>query len=132
MFFYIKVYFADVVGSSLPGNAMEICPPHVHIHLQLSNKTGNLDILSIPPGAHGAGITGIQGIGVNTPIAAAVADATVGFAIDRHIPKGGIFTIGLLSMIFPMARLLFNFGRNGSTTENVDGVIPNEHCNIAP
>jgi hypothetical protein len=35
-----------------------------------------------PPGLHGAAITGIQGIGVSTPIAAAVAEATVGLAID--------------------------------------------------
>jgi hypothetical protein len=39
------------------------------------------------PGVHGAAITGIHGIGVNTPMAAEVADATVGLAIDWHIPK---------------------------------------------
>jgi hypothetical protein len=39
-------------------------------------------------------MTGMQGIGVNTPCAAVVAEATVGFARDMHIPKGGIFTIG--------------------------------------
>ena len=35
-----------------------------------------------PPGLHGAEITGTQGIGVRTPMAAAVAEATVGLAID--------------------------------------------------
>ena len=46
------------------------------------------------PGVQGAGITGIQGIGVITPIAAAVAEATVGFASEEHMPKGGILAMG--------------------------------------
>jgi len=52
------------------------------------------------PGTHGPGIAGTQGIGVNTPNAAAVAAATVGFAGDVHMPKGKMFTSGLLSMMF--------------------------------
>jgi hypothetical protein len=52
------------------------------------------------PGAHGAGKTGTLGIGVSTPSAAAVAAATVGFEGDEHIPNGGTFTIGLLSIMF--------------------------------
>jgi hypothetical protein len=39
-------------------------------------------------------------MGVKTPSAAEVADATVGFASDEHIPKGGTFAIGLLSIMF--------------------------------
>lgn len=46
------------------------------------------------PGAHGPAVAGIQGMGVNTPNAAAVAAATVGFARDEHMPKGMIFTMG--------------------------------------
>lgn len=46
------------------------------------------------PGAQGAGIAGTQGIGVSTPAAAAVADATVGFAGDLHIPNPEMFIIG--------------------------------------
>ena len=46
------------------------------------------------PGAHGAGITGKQGMGVSTPRAAAVALATVGLAKELHMPKGGILTMG--------------------------------------
>lgn len=42
------------------------------------------------PGIQGAVVTGIQGIGVKTPNAAAVAEATVGFARDVHMPKGRI------------------------------------------
>jgi hypothetical protein len=36
----------------------------------------------------------MQGIGVKTPSAAAVAAATVGFANDVHMPKGIMLTIG--------------------------------------
>ena len=46
------------------------------------------------PGAQGAAVTGTQGIGVKTPNAAAVAAATCGFAMEVHIPKGMILTIG--------------------------------------
>jgi len=48
------------------------------------------------PGAHGAVVTGIQGMGVNTPWAAVVADATVGFEIAWHMPKGMMFTNGFV------------------------------------
>ena len=51
------------------------------------------------PGTHGATVTGTQGMGVNTPNAAAVAEATVGLAGDEHIAKGKMLTIGLLSNI---------------------------------
>lgn len=70
-------------------------PPQVHIHLAVSGNAGNLLMFTlIAPGAQGAGITGIQGIGVKTPNAAAVAAATVGFAMEEHIPKGSILTMG--------------------------------------
>ena len=55
--------------------------------LQLSSKAGIFVTSSLPPGAQGATITGTQGIGVNTPIAAAVADATVGLPRLLHIPN---------------------------------------------
>jgi hypothetical protein len=73
----------------------------------------------------------MQGMGVSTPIAADVADATVGLANDWHIPNGAMFTIGLLSMILPIA-IFIHFGREGSITENVLGAIPKLHCSIAP
>lgn len=46
------------------------------------------------PGAQGDVVTGIQGMGVRTPSAAAVAEATVGLANELHIPKGRILTMG--------------------------------------
>jgi hypothetical protein len=51
------------------------------------------------PGAQGATVLGMQGMGVRTPQAAEVAEATLGLARERHIPKVGMLTIGLLSMI---------------------------------
>jgi hypothetical protein len=36
----------------------------------------------------------MHGIGVNTPMAAAVAAATAGFAGDMHMPNGVMFAIG--------------------------------------
>ena len=64
------------------GLTTEICPPQVHMHFALLISAGMFMTFTCPPGAHGAVITGTQGIGVSTPIAAAVAEATVGFAID--------------------------------------------------
>ncbi|EDX82857.1 hypothetical protein S7335_35 [Synechococcus sp. PCC 7335] len=39
-------------------------------------------------------MTGMHGIGVSTPSAAAVAVATVGLANELHTPKGGILAMG--------------------------------------
>lgn len=44
---------------------------------------------------------GTQGIGVKTPKAAAVADATCGFAIEVHIPQLPIFIMGAVSAMVP-------------------------------
>ena len=61
----------------------ETTPPQLHMHL--------LELFSAitvgEPGAQGAAHAGIHGMGVSTPIAAAVALATVGFAGLLHIPK---------------------------------------------
>ena len=46
------------------------------------------------PGIQGAEVTGIQGIGVSTPSAAAVAAMTIGFVGELHIAKGMMFFIG--------------------------------------
>lgn len=69
----------------------------------------------------------MQGIGVSMPIAAAVVAATVGLSRELHIPKGSMFTIGLLSMLFAI-------GVEGGivvvlegNTINVDGADPKAH-----
>jgi hypothetical protein len=68
----------------------------------------------------------MQGIGVNTPRAAAVAAATCGLAGELHIPKGGMFTNGLLSMIVASGALLITLFA-GSMVKGT-GATPKEHC----
>jgi hypothetical protein len=66
------------------------------MHLEVSFRAGMLAIITIgEPGAHGATVFGMHGIGVSTPMAALVAEATVGFAIEVHMPNGMIFINGL-------------------------------------
>ena len=68
----------------------------MQLHVQALFKAGIFAIMVlVQPGVQGAGVTGMQGIGVNTPSAAVVAAATVGFANEVHMAKGGIFTIGI-------------------------------------
>jgi hypothetical protein len=74
---------------------MLITPAQVHISLEVVFRAGMPPIFTIgEPGDQGAVVTGMQGMGVSTPDAADVADATVGLARLLHIPKGAIFTIG--------------------------------------
>jgi len=77
------------------------------------------------PVAQGAGVTGTQGIGVRTPCAAAVAEATTGFKIDVQFPNGIIFSIGTLSIMF--AHGDFESTPCIGNTESDDGALPNEH-----
>ena len=75
---------------------MLIVPPHMHMHFESLVRMGrNPPITFDDPGIQGAGTLGMHGMGVSTPAAAAVADATVGFAGDLHIPNGLMFTMGL-------------------------------------
>ena len=56
-------------------------PPQIQFSLDELFNAGILAIFTVAlPGDQGAGVTGMQGIGVNTPKAAAVAAATIGFA----------------------------------------------------
>jgi hypothetical protein len=82
------------------------------------------------PTIHGAVVTGMQGMGVSTPSAAAVAAATVGLEGLLHMPKGGIFTMGLLSMMFAAGEPV-NTLFAGRTTKLL-GATPKLHCIIAP
>ncbi len=73
----------------------------------------------------------MQGIGVRTPRAAAVADATVGLARDEHIPQEDMFTIGEASCIvaagFPP---IISF--DWEVTVSAAGVVPKGHFTKAP
>jgi hypothetical protein len=106
-------------------------PPQLHVHFDELFRAGILAISTVgEPGIHGAAVTGTQGIGVSTPKAAAVAAATIGLAIELHIPKGKIFTIGLLSIILAMGIVVVV--RFTGKTIKVPGAKPKEHCSVAP
>ena len=81
------------------------------------------------PGAHGAGVTGMQGMGVRTPRAAAVAAATMGLAIDWHMPNGGMFIIGALAVMLAAGVPVITqvVGR----TTSVEGAAPKLHDILA-
>ena len=106
-------------------------PAHVHISFDTFVRAGKFPIKKVgDPGTQGAGVTGIQGIGVNTPRAADVAAATWGFARDEHTPKGRMFTIGLLSMIVATGVFAI-IGCWGMTTREL-GAAPKLHCSVSP
>ncbi len=109
---------------------MVITPPQEHIQVDVLSRAGMPPIITVgQPGVQGA-VTGMQGIGVKTPSAAAVAAATVGLAMDIHMPNGGMLTIGAQSMIVAAgapAMVLFV----GSTLR-VEGAIPKGHIIMAP
>jgi len=71
-------------------------PAQVHMSLLLLSRVGFLPNITVgAPGVHGAVVTGMHGIGVSTPNAAAVAAATDGFDGDMHMPNGIMFVIGM-------------------------------------
>jgi len=82
------------------------------------------------PGVQGVVVTGIQGTGVRTPMAAEVAEATAGLASELHIPKGMILTMGRWSMMLAAGVGTINrfFGRTLRTL----GATPKLHCRVAP
>lgn len=103
----------------------------MHISLEVWVKAGFPAMSTVgEPGAQGAVRTGIQGIGVRTPKAAAVAAATIGFAGQLHMPNGIIFTIGLLSIMVANGILLTTLF-TGSTF-NTDGAAPKLQAHMAP
>jgi hypothetical protein len=100
--------------------------------LDVSSSAGMLPRSTVGvPGAQGAGVMGTQGMGVSTPIAAAVAEATVGLARLVHIPNGMMLTMGTLSMMFAAGMLPVIILLTGKTTR-VLGARPKEHCSVAP
>src|SRR3954468_20627869 len=76
-------------------------------------------------------IAGTHGIGVSTPSAAAVAAATVGLAMEEHMPNGGMLTIGAMSAIAAAGRPSMVTRLIGRMLRVV-GANPNEHCSMAP
>ena len=110
---------------------IEITPPHMQVHIEELFNAGIPPSMTVgAPGAQGATVAGTQGIGVNTPKAAAVAAATVGLEGDMHMAKGAMFTIGLLSMMLaagaPTIVLLVG------STESALGAAPKVQAIIEP
>lgn len=70
-------------------------PPQMHISCDTLSSVGKFASRTVgAPAIQGAGVLGMQGMGVKTPKAAAVAAATTGLAGDVHMPKGMILTMG--------------------------------------
>ena len=101
----------------------------MHMHLLSIVTQGFPPINTVPP-VHIC-VEGMQGWGVSTPIAAAVAAATCGFARLEHIPQGLMFAIGAASVIcsigLPSAITVALF-----VDVSVAGVVPNVHMHDAP
>jgi len=110
----------------------DICPPQLHISLHVSVKAGILPTFTVgEPGVHGEGVTGTQGWGVKTPIAADVAAATVGLDKVLHTPKGMMLTVGLLSIMVPTGLLPAITLFCGVMTRPL-GAAPKVHVSCAP
>jgi hypothetical protein len=110
---------------------MVITPPHAQLHSDPAVSAGEPPIcVRIAPGFHGPAETGTHGIGVSTPSAADVAAATVGFARLVHIPNGGMFMNGTMSLMVAAGLPSMNTRLIG-TTFNVDGATPKLHVIIA-
>jgi hypothetical protein len=78
------------------------------------------------PGIHGAGAFGTQGMGVSTPSAAAVADATVGLAGLEHIPNVGNTLSIIVAASCPHTSVFC-----WDVTISVAGAAPKEHMHTA-
>ena len=120
-----------IISVACPGLVIVMSPPHVHrLVLMLSNA-------GIPPtntvGAptfQGDTTTGMQGMGVSTPMAALVAAATEGLLGVVHIPNGMMFFIGMKSMILA-AGCVPDSTRFSGVTIRAEGAIPKMQVNVA-
>jgi hypothetical protein len=115
-----------------PGIDTEITPPQIQFKIEVLFRAGAPPIITVgEPGDQGAGVTGTQGTGVRTPMAAEVAAATAGFVGVVHIPNGITLTIGAFARMFA-AGILLVFTRVTGKTVRLLGATPNVHIIIAP
>jgi hypothetical protein len=114
-----------------PGNVTWMTPAQAQIQVDPLTSAGLPPISFVGANGTQAWVTGIQGIGVNTPSAAAVAAMTVGLDGLLHIPKGGMFTIGAASWMVAAGRFSM-FTRPIGSTFSVLGAAPKEQESIAP
>jgi hypothetical protein len=114
----------------------EVCPAaltvttplQVQLHWDESSSAPTPPIVTrAEPGDHGER-TGWHGCGVRVPIALSVAAATWGLDNDIHIPKGVTFAAAT-SVTTPAWLPVDTLAPDAA---NVAGVVPNEHCSVAP
>jgi len=118
------------VKITCPGKVGVITPPQSHMHMQVSSAAGAPRSITVgTPGVH-TSVTGMHGIGVSTPKAAAVAAATSGLDGVMHMPNGMMLTIGAASKI--LAAGISPAVTVGTTTFNAEGATPNVHISTAP
>jgi hypothetical protein len=116
-----------------PGTDICITPPHMHMHLDELFRVGKLFTITVgAPTTHGATVMGMQGMGVMTPNAAAVAAITMGLAMLMHIPNGGMLATGAKSMIVAAKGPPAMTGGPLGIAINVLGAAPKEHIIMAP
>jgi len=108
--------------------------PKVHVSTEVLFRAGMLASSTVgAPVIHGAGVAGMQGTGVGTPMAAEVADTKAGLVGDMHMPKGMMLTMGLLSMMLAAGWLLVITLFCGSTMSVlIPGGTANMHFKTAP
>lgn len=107
-------------------------PAQVQVHrLQWVSAGMFFTLTNGAPGDHGEAVAGMQGMGVSTPIAVAVADATIGFAGEVHMPKGRIFLKGVKSKIVAAGIFCAVDSLSGMTSK-LEGAKPKLHFNMAP
>ena len=117
------------IVAAAPGELTEIAPPRAQGHVQLLVTTGSPPTFTlIEPGSQAVG-TGVQGTGVGVPSAAAVAAINAGFVGLWHMPKGGMFIPGTVSVTTAIGIPLPVVGR---IAVSVLGAKPNVQLNIAP
>lgn len=103
-------------------------PRYAQLQIDVLVSAGSFRIWTVGlPGTQGEVVTGVHGIGVRTPSAAAVAEATVGLASELHIPNGWMLIPGLKSITVAAGRFEQNAARSGMTV-NVEGAAPNVHA----
>lgn len=116
----------------VPGCLIVMTPAQLHMHWLLLVRTDIFPAVTVgAPGTQGAEVAGTQGMGVKTPIAAEVAEATVGFAMDLHTPKDGMFAMGLKSMVVAAGFLSIITICPGRMVSGA-GAAPIEHWRSAP
>lgn len=123
-------YFTFTVNC--PGAVMVMRPPQRHMQVETELSAGTLPTMMVAePGVQGAVTTGMQGMGVSTPMAAEVAAATWGFEGVMHMPKGMMFTIGVKFMMVA-AGFFSALTMLDGMMARLDGATPNGQVRVAP